>query len=173
MLFSIFVKRIIFFIVAFQCIVPYYIPDDVIKHQTTWHDTSRITITEILTFHWINNRATCQGNSFYGGNNSLPNGGNVFILFFGIEWRQPSNSEKRSLIDVQCDLYPYESSNGFSSAQILQQYENIWVNNLRCVWNNIGYHINTLFWSLIQFVVRFFEWSCPHCPTYKLTGVYS
>ena len=96
-------KKIIFFIVAFQFIVPYYIPDDVIKHQTTWHDTSRITITDILTFHWINNRATCQGNSFYGGNNSLPNGGNVFILFFIIEWRKHTNLEKRSFIYVKCD----------------------------------------------------------------------
>ena len=57
---------------------------------------------------------------FDGGKNSLPNGGNVFILFFGIEWRQPSNSEKRSLIYVQCDLYLYKIPNGFSSAQILQ-----------------------------------------------------
>ena len=31
----------------------------------------------------------------------------------------------------------------------------------------------TLFWKLIPFATRFFGWSSTHCPTYKLTGVYS
>ena len=55
-------KTTIFFFVAFQFLVRYYIHYDVIKQPTTWYDTSRIIITYILLFQWIQNRATCQGN---------------------------------------------------------------------------------------------------------------
>ena len=47
-----------------QFLVPYYINDNVIKHQTNGHDTSRIIITEILLFQWIHNMEICQGNIF-------------------------------------------------------------------------------------------------------------
>ena len=112
-LLSIFVKKIIFFLVALKTLVPEYIHDDVIKHQTTWHETSGIIITEILLFQWINNRATFQVNSFDGGNYAIPNGENVFLWIFDIDWRQPSNLEKHSIMDVQCDVNPYSSWNCF------------------------------------------------------------
>ena len=44
---------------------------------------------------------------FDGGNHSFPNGGNIFLLLFGLEWSQPYNLDKRSLMDVQFDLNPY------------------------------------------------------------------
>ena len=44
------------------------------------------------------------------------------------------------------------------------------MNSIHCLWNNIGDHINLLFWVLSQFVTRLFGWSCLHFPTYKFTG---
>ena len=83
--FNICKKTIIFFSRVCQYIVTYYSHDNFIKYQTTGHDTPSIIITKILLFHWIHNRVICQGNIFDGGKNSLPNGGNVFILFFRLE----------------------------------------------------------------------------------------
>ena len=54
-----------------------------------------------------------QGDIFDGGKNSLPNGVNVFMLFFRIELRQSPNLHNHSLLDVQCALNPYSNSNGF------------------------------------------------------------
>ena len=103
-LFSIFVKTIIFFLVEFQFIVPEYIHDDVIEHQTTWYVKSMIIIKDILLFQWIKNRVNIQWNIFDGGKNSLPNCGNIFLWFFCLDWRQSYSSEKNSLMDVQCEL---------------------------------------------------------------------
>ena len=44
-------KTIIFFSRVCQFLVPYYIHDDVIKHQTNLHDTSMIIIIYILPFN--------------------------------------------------------------------------------------------------------------------------
>ena len=49
-------KKINLFLVAFQCIVTNNIHYDVMEHQNNLHDTSRIIITYILLFQWINNR---------------------------------------------------------------------------------------------------------------------
>ena len=94
-------------------IVPYYIHDDVIKHQTTGHDTSSIIITEILLFHCIHNIVIFQGDIFDGGKNLLPIGGNVFGLFLHLECIHPSNIENCSLMDVNWDLNPYIKSCDF------------------------------------------------------------
>ena len=56
---------IIFFIMACQFIVSYYIHDDVIKHQTPLHNTYRIINTYVLLFQWIHNRKSSQGNIFW------------------------------------------------------------------------------------------------------------
>ena len=47
------------------------IHDDVIKHQTTGHNTSRIIITYILIFHWKDKMIPFQGDIFDGGKNSF------------------------------------------------------------------------------------------------------
>ena len=41
-----------------------------------------------------------------GDKNSLQNGGNIIFRFFILDWRQPCNLEKRSLMDIKCDLHP-------------------------------------------------------------------
>ena len=58
-------NKIIFFIIACQFFVTYYIHDDVIKYQTTLHDTSRTIITDTLMLQWKHNKATCQGIVFW------------------------------------------------------------------------------------------------------------
>ena len=71
---------------ACQLLVLYYIHNDVIKHKTTLHDTSRIISTEILLFQWIHYLIGQPVKNFFDvGKNYLPNGKNVFILFFGLE----------------------------------------------------------------------------------------
>ena len=113
-------NTIIFFSRVCQFIVLYYIHDDVIKHQTTGHDTSMIIMTNILLFYWIHNMVIYQGDIFDWGKNALPNGGNIFYLFFCLELRQPSNLQNCSLMNVHWDLNPYIKSCGFSLAQIIQ-----------------------------------------------------
>ena len=55
-------KTIILFIMACKFLIHNYIHDDIIKHQTTWHDACTIIITEIYLFHCIHNRENRQGN---------------------------------------------------------------------------------------------------------------
>ena len=45
--------------------------DDVIKHQTTGHNTSRIIITYILIFHWEDKMIAFQGDFLDGGKYSF------------------------------------------------------------------------------------------------------
>ena len=52
----------------FQCLVPEYIHDDVIKHQTTLHETSRIIVTYIILLQQKNNWMAFQYDSFDKGN---------------------------------------------------------------------------------------------------------
>ena len=105
-------KTIILFSRVWKFIVSYYNHYDVIKHQTTGHNTYRIIFTEILIFHWIHNMVIFQGDIFDGGKNSLPSGGNVFDLFFRLEWRQTSNYNNSSLMDIHWYLNPYIKSCG-------------------------------------------------------------
>ena len=45
--------------------------DDVIKHQTTGHNTSMIIITYILIFHWKDKMIAFQGGFLDEGKNSF------------------------------------------------------------------------------------------------------
>ena len=54
-------KKILLFSGVWEFTVPYYIHDYVIKNQSTGHNTSRIIITHILLFNWIQNMVICQG----------------------------------------------------------------------------------------------------------------
>ena len=94
------------FHVVFQYLLPDHIHDDVIKHQTNLHETSRIIVTYILLFQRIKNWMTFQCNFFYECKNSLPNGGNFIFRFFLLDLWQSFNLDKRLLMDIQCDLNP-------------------------------------------------------------------
>ena len=106
-------KTINSLLVVSQCLISDHIHDYFIKHQTTWHETSSTIITDILFFQWIKNWVTFQYNIFDGDKNSFPNGGNIIFWFFLLDWRQPCNLYKRSLMDIQYDLNSYPLSNGF------------------------------------------------------------
>ena len=91
-------------------------------------------------------------------------------MFLGIEWRQPSNLGKPSLMDMQCDLNSYKNSDGFFICKILGWYESIEENSIHSLWNNIGSHINILFLKLSQFVTQLFGWSCQYFPLINWLG---
>ena len=108
-----------------------------------------------------------------GGNNSFPNGGNLFILFFYIEWRQPSNLEKQPLMDIQFYLNPYVNSNGFfictNSPIIWEDLIEQYSLSLEQYWRSYKYivlEIKSIRKSILWVVLSTF-------PTYKFTGVYS
>ena len=109
---------------------------------------------------------------FGRGKNLLPNDGNVLILFFDLEWRQPPNLDKRSVMNVHCDLNTYTNSNDFficTKFLIIQEYlSEQYLLYFEQYWGSY----KSFFWEFSQFMTQFFGWSCPNFPTYKLTGVY-
>ena len=95
----------------------------------------------------------------------MPNGGNVIILFFGIEWRQHENLEKNSLMDLQCDLNPYANSNGFF---ICTNYPIIWEDlseqsslSLEKNWGSYKYIVLEIE-SIIDLIVWMVLYKFPH-----------
>ena len=102
---------IYFFLMAFQCFVSEYIHDYVIKHQITWHDTSRIIVTYVI---FLQNWLTIQYDIFDEGKISFPNGRNINFYFRLLDWQQTWTLEKCSLMGKQCDSNPYPYPNGFS-----------------------------------------------------------
>ena len=98
---------------VFQCLVSDHIHYGVIKHQTTWHETSRIIITYLFLFQWIIIGWPFYIIFFYGDKNVMTNGVNLIFWYFLLEWIQPCNLVKSLLMDIQCELKTITFSNGF------------------------------------------------------------